>query len=283
MCFAKRNTGSAARSFDNLNLYHEKYNATIQFSAETELSVTRPREPLGLMLSSEEAKHMEYITELAINDMSACSSGGSCSTESLPDGMESEAVTLSTRNIARTMVLEAGPVGLSNTLAVDCNQEGEPVENSYADNVSVTGCYISWSVGHNEILSEEETDTNTNECSSLPSVDRSTPSTLNKEPAFKELRPFNSVDDGTSHNESTLGILPSGKVNHNYSDLSFKARIAGLSGGYCEKAIAEKSHDHHQLTLPCTTDDQVKPDSVVVPALKIVAIRIQQGLLQLWN
>ena len=274
MCFAKRNIGFAGRSFDNLNPYHEKYSATIQRQfSETELSVTRPREPLGLILSSEEAKYMEYITEFAINGMSACSNGGSCSTESLPDGMESEAVTLSTRNIARTMVLEAGPVELSNTLAVDCNQEGEPVEKSYADNVSVTGCYISWSVGHNEILSEEETDTNTNECSSLPSMDRSTPSTLNKEPAFKELRPFNSVDDGTaSHNESTLGILSNGKVNHNYSDLSFKARIAGLSGGYCEKAIAEKSHDHHQLTLPCTTDDQVKPDSVVVPGSLIILL-----------
>lgn len=120
-------------------------------------------------------------------------------------------------------------------------------------------------IGQNEMVPEEQADANTNEGSSLTSEQRSTPqSTLNKELAFKEVRPFISDDDGTSHHESTFGILSSGKMNYNYSDLSFKAKIAGLSDGYCEKDMAQKSHDHQQLMLPSTIDGQAKSDGLVV-------------------
>ena len=274
MCFAKRNIGSTYRSFDNLIPYHHRrYSVTIQNSA-TDLYVTRSREPLSLTPSSEEAViHMECKTELAISEKSqltADSDRGSWSAESLVDGMESEAVTLCKPNIAITLVLEIEAVESINT-PIDCSQEGGPVDNSYIDNVSVTGCCcINWSVGQNETVSVEEVDTNTNECSGLVSVERSTPqSTLNTELAFKEVRPFISDDDGTSHYESTFGTLPSGKINYNYSDLSFKSKIAGLADGYCEKDMAQKSHDHHQLMLPCTVDGQVKSDGLVVSGIVI--------------
>ena len=208
---------------------------------------------------------MECKKELAIIEKSqliADSVGGSWNAEPSVDDMESEAVTLYKPNVAITLVLETGLAEPSN-IPVDCNEEGGPVDNS------VTGCHcINWSVGQNETFAEE--DTNTNECFSLTSVQRSTPqSTLNKELAFKEVRPFISDDNGTSHYESTFGTLPSDRINYNYSDLSFKAKIVGLADGHCEKDIAQKSHDHQQLMLPCTIDGQVKSDGLVVSGIVI--------------
>ena len=275
MCLAKGNIESICRSFDDLILHHGRCSITLRNSA-TESDVTWAKEPLRptLILSSGEASHVQYKTDLAINaDMSqliAGNDGGSYNTESLTDGIESVAVAHRKPNIARTLVMETGSVEPNNT-PVDCNQEGGSLNNSYVDNVSSTVHHcINWSVGQNEIFSEEETDTSTNKCSDIISLERSTPrSALNKEPAFKEVRPFVSDDDGTSYNESTFGILPSGIINYNYSDLSYKAKIAGLAGGYCDKDMTQKSHDDHQVTLPCTIDGQVKPHGVVVSGIVI--------------
>lgn len=92
---------------------------------------------------------MEYRTELVINEesqLTADSDGGSWNAELLADGMESEAVTLCKPNIAITMILETGPTESINT-PVDCFQEGEPVDNSYTDKVSLIECRrINWSV-----------------------------------------------------------------------------------------------------------------------------------------
>ena len=155
---------------------------------------------------------------------------------------------------AGTLVMESGPATAENVTA-DCN-EGELVHNMNEKGASMTVPYLhSSSTSGDQIVSAEETnrespnkDASQKRSTSLQNADP----TLNELPSRDNIMPFASDDDGTSHNESTFGILPGDRRNFNYSNYSFKSRIVGnsaLTDAYCESDRPHKSQGH-QLILP---------------------------------
>ena len=112
---------------------------------------------------------------------------------------------------AGTLVMEAGP---EDNVAIDCS---EGAFNGDGNNTAVTVCCINWALGdyENLINSEEEI------CAKITSKELKA--------NFREIRPFVSEDDGSSHNELALGYFSSEKGYFGYGSFSFNAKMVGNS------------------------------------------------------
>jgi len=168
------------------------------------------------------------------------------------------------------MIFETGP---TNNVSIDCNDK-ELVHNTDESETAVTTVYIDLNPSYKNVINpEEETYPDISKATyfngfNLTSQERSTNNVdfiLNEEPTPKGAMPFMSFDDGTTHNESTVGILsrPGDRKNFNYSNYSLKARIVGgsdLASSYCETSGAHKPQDHlPTLPHPSHNDDGDSP------------------------
>ena len=216
------------------------------------------------MLSLEEINHMEYKSELATHRyvtvpiLAVDDDAGSENTAS-HDGMVSTGAALCKLNVAQTLVLESRSADIDN-LPIDCSEE--LVHSTNVDDTVVTTCYIDWSISDNNRIDPEEAtaikdnDFTSQERCSLQKTDL----ILNKEPPSRNVRAFDSDDDGTSHNESMFGVPLDNRRNFNYSNKSKIVERSELAGGHYESDRPHKSQDQ-QLTLayPTVATSLVKP------------------------
>lgn len=153
----------------------------------------------------------------------------------------------------RSMVLETD----ENNASVDYNQE-ELVHNA---NESCTSCLIDFTQISELMEPVEEASDKADGVDVVSQLRASKGANIpNEETDSRGIRPFMSLDDGTAHNETTVGIFSSDNRTFNYSNYSYKSMIVGNSGlasVYCETDKPHKPQDH-LLTLPhlaSSTDD----------------------------
>jgi len=247
LCSPKR--GTISQEYQGIRVIHSLRESTICHTTEQPWLETN-----GLIISTEKVNHVD------------------CKYQQTPRLMANgdEGITPCKSNFCSgTMIIKTGP---TNNVLIDCNDK-ELVHNTDERDTAVTTTYIDLNPSYKNVINpEEETCADISKAIysngfNLTSQERSTnvDFILNEEPTSKGTMPFMSFDDGTTRNESTVGISSrSGdSKNFNYSSYSLKTRIVGssdLASTYCETSRAHKPQDHlPTLPHPSHNDDRDSP------------------------
>lgn len=224
------------------------YHTSKQYTALQLLDVT------DLIISTEEMNYMECKAEPAVLQYMSRDDDDDDQKPWYRDATQSYKPICN----ALAMVLETKSP--DSNMSVDCTQE----DLFHITNNSVTRCCIDYNqTSEKMIVSMEEIydkDDGVHIASHLRATIGTDDFITSEEPDSKGIKSFISLDDGTTCNESTVGLFSSDTRNFNYSNNSYKSMIVGNSSLAGVYSVTDKPHkpQNHPLTLPHTassTDD----------------------------